>query len=607
MSKASPRVRGVLSLYRELWRIIDGARGTFLAAMLLLTSAQLISLAVPYFSARALNVLQLTGWAGMREAGGWLCAVVLVQACSWLMHGPGRILERNVALRVRRRLSTLLIERLCTLPLSWHESHHSAALAHRVQQSTQALCNFTESQFIYLDCLVRIVGPLCALVLLQPLVGLAALAGFIGLSLAVMAFDHLLIRLAVQENDGERHYGTTLVDVLGNATTLFALRQGRGLLALLERRLEAVFLPLKRSIVVNEQKWCTVDLASNALSCLLVAFYAWLAARASAAAGSQAPVLLGSIYMVWVYAREASGVISRVAEHFQTFARQNADFASADVIREADASPATVSAELRGWRQLTLRELVFHHAHARGTSPALDRITLNLKRGRRYALIGASGAGKSTLLRVLAGLYPAGQVSVVRDGIPLPLTPQALAERLRGSATLIPQDAEVLEGTLEENLQLCESVSGLPAPADFGRALELARVTEFIESGPEGLARPIAERAANWSGGQRSRIALARGVLAAAGSDLVLLDEPTASLDPVTESQLLDNLFAAFADACLICSVHRLHLLTRFDEVLVMSEGRLVAQGPPATLGSPELAGMLAAARRETRERPDAA
>jgi ABC-type transport system involved in cytochrome bd biosynthesis fused ATPase/permease subunit len=66
--------------------------------------------------------------------------------------------------------------------------------------------------------------------------------------------------------------------------------------------------------------------------------------------------------------------------------------------------------------------------------------------------------------------------------------------------------------------------------------------------------------------------------------DLVLLDEPTASLDPATEAIVYDNLFAAFADACIVSSMHRLNLLERFDEVLVMQNGRLVAQGPPALL-----------------------
>jgi len=185
---------------------------------------------------------------------------------------------------------------------------------------------------------------------------------------------------------------------------------------------------------------------------------------------------------------------------------------------------------------------------------------------------------------VLAGLYPAERVALTLDDGPIRVSPAETAHFLRARATLIPQDAEVYEGTLGENLGLCESVGGPPAPHAYAGALEAACAADFVQPTPLGLETPVAERAANWSGGQRSRIALARGILAACGSDLVLMDEPTASLDSATEARVYTNLFAAFTDACVVSSIHRLSLLERFDEVLVMQEGRLVAQGTSAEL-----------------------
>jgi ABC-type multidrug transport system fused ATPase/permease subunit len=568
---------------------MQGERHVFIGAVLLLVAAQAVLLVVPVISARALNALQLHGRDGLQDAGFWLGMVLLVAVSSWAFHGPGRILERRAALTVRRRMSATLTERLFTLPLAWHAANHSGATAHRIQQSTHALSGFAQSQFIYLNSAVRLVGPLIALWWVQPVIGYAALAGFALITVSVVGFDRAMLRLANEENDAERRYAATLVDTLGNANTVYALRQARAVVLRLERRLLAVFEPLRRSIVLNEAKWLTVDLSSRVLSCTLVGLFAWLATRPTHDGRQAATLLLGSVYMVWEYAQQASGVICSIASHFQTFARQHADYASADAIRElqiatADDDPRAAANAQAGWRRLSIRDLTFRHHGSRGDAPVLERVALSLERGKRYALIGSSGSGKSTLLHVLAGLYRAERIGLSTDGGAICVSPGTAANHLRAAATLIPQDAEMYEGTLAENLSLCESIAGPPHPVDFPGALDVACASEFVATSGIGLETPIAERAANWSGGQRSRVALARGVLAAVGSGLVLLDEPTASLDAATEARVYANLFATFKESCVVSSVHRLNLLGLFDEVLLMQGGRLVAQGTPDEL-----------------------
>jgi ABC-type multidrug transport system fused ATPase/permease subunit len=600
---------GIFYLYKHLWEQSQGRRGQLLSAMGLLLTAQCVLLSVPYLAGRAINTLQAHGASGIGEAGMWLSLVIGATVISWLFHGPGRLLERNVSLEVRLRISSSLINRLLALPLSWHEANHSGITAHRVQQSSQALAAFAQSQFIYLNSVVRLVGPMVALWLLEPVVGMTAIAGFVVICVSVIGFDRAMIRLAHRENDGERRYSAALLDALGNITTLFALRQSRAIKDLLQRRLEAIFAPLKRSIVLNEAKWCTVDICSKTLSCGLVALFAWLGVRHSSSGVGQATIMLGSLYMVWEYASQAGGVISAFASHFQTFARQHADYASADPIRDAELkSPAAeLGAEAvssnpsADAEHFLVRDLVFSHPAARSERPTLDHVSLSLQQGRRYALIGSSGSGKSTLLRVLAGLYEAERVAIDRRHGPAVVTPSAAAQLLRASATLVPQDAEVLDGTLAENLALCATHAGAPSESEYSRVMDAACVSDFVATDAEGLNTAVAERGANWSGGQRARIALARGMLAAADSRLVLFDEPTASLDARTEARIYDNIFAALKDSCVVSSIHRLHLLDRFDEVIVMHEGRVVAQGPPALLAatSPDFRQLVAAHRKE--------
>ncbi|WP_238319535.1 ATP-binding cassette domain-containing protein [Xanthomonas maliensis] len=298
-------------------------------------------------------------------------------------------------------------------------------------------------------------------------------------------------------------------------------------------------------------------------------------------------MLLGNVYMVWEYALQAGTVVASVAMNFQVFATQYANYQSADVIREQAVGEIGMQAiPRRTWDRCEIENVLFRHRSARSDAPTLTDIRLSLHRGKRYALIGRSGAGKSTLLRVLAGLYVADQISVHVDDAATEHSPAEAARLLRGSTTLIPQEVQLFEASLAGNLAMCEPLDDQPMSAYFQQALQVASVRDFLAPGADPAQVSIAEHASNWSGGQRARVALARGLLAARGSSMVLLDEPTASLDAGTEAIVYRNLFAHFADTCLVASVHRLELLTHFDEVLVLEDGQLVAQGPESLLAA---------------------
>jgi ABC-type multidrug transport system fused ATPase/permease subunit len=108
---------------------------------------------------------------------------------------------------------------------------------------------------------------------------------------------------------------------------------------------------------------------------------------------------------------------------------------------------------------------------------------------------------------------------------------------------------------------------------------ESAHFSEVVRQLPDGLNADIREKGVNLSGGQKQRLALARGILAAADSQLVLLDEPTSSVDPRTEMQIYQKLFDTFSDKAIVSSIHRLHLLPLFDYIYIMDKGRIVAEG----------------------------
>ena len=629
---------GIGFLYRELWRFADGRRSTLMWAVLLLIGSQGFKLAVPALAGTALNTLQAQGLAGLSQAAQMVALVFLATLASWLMHGPGRILERNVALVVRQRVSTDLMERLYAAPLAWHETQHGVETAHRVQQTTRALYDFAQSQFIYLQSVVRLVGPVVALWLISPWVGVVAVVGYLVLAAIIVAFDKVMMRLAREENAADREYWASLSDGLVNVLSVLALRLQRGVLKLVETRLDAVFAPVRRAIVYNEGKWATVDLLNCVLWIVLLSLYVWLSMQgmvpagpevqaatdaaagaagsaASAADGAAEGVRIGNLFMVYEYALQAGSVITGVAAHFQSLTRQKVDYTSGDEIRalplpaeQAAAVGAPEAAAIpEDWQQLKLSAVVFERQPADPSNPeavggALTGIDLQLQRGKRYALVGPSGSGKTTLLRLLAGLYApsAGQLQADGQG---PLPAAAVAPALRSVATLLPQDAELFGGTLRENLAMADAAAGHSSAeaaqrtgdSHYARALETAQASAFVAKMPGGLDAKVTARGGNLSGGQRQRVAMARALVAAEASSLLLLDEPTSALDPSTEAALIESFFEARADATIVASIHRPSLLPKFDALIMVEAGRVVATGPLGTIhsDSPQLAAFL--------------
>ena len=200
--------------------------------------------------------------------------------------------------------------------------------------------------------------------------------------------------------------------------------------------------------------------------------------------------------------------------------------------------------------------------------PALLIKKLEIKQGEKIAILGRNGAGKSTLLKVLSGLLEprSGVVSV--DGVSLSHIDPADVRRDIG---LMGQGSGLFHGTIRENLML-----GAPLATDdeMDKALNITGAAEFIRKLPTGLDHVIAEGGAGLSGGQRQSLLLAR--ILVRNPYILLLDEPTAALDDVTEKHLLDGLQSWVADKTMVVATHKMSIVNMVDRIIVIDNGQIV-------------------------------
>jgi thiol reductant ABC exporter CydC subunit len=225
-----------------------------------------------------------------------------------------------------------------------------------------------------------------------------------------------------------------------------------------------------------------------------------------------------------------------------------------------------------------------NHLRARGLSysypaagrPALRGIDLDLSPGRRVAVVGPSGAGKSTLAGVLLRFLPYQGGSVELDGLEIS---QLDGDELRRVVGLVNQDAHVFDSTLEQNLRLARRGATTEELRD---ALARARLLDWVDELPEGLATEVGERGARMSGGQRQRLAIARALLA--DFPVLILDEPGEHLDTQTADAIVADLLVSTHDRATLLITHRLTQLEQVDEVIALDRGRALERGTHAEL-----------------------
>ena len=567
-----PTSNPYLSLMKTAWKYAYKERKKYVRVYAGFIMSNLIYALDPIIWGLFINQVQLQGAKILQSTWMYVGAYLAIHLADWFFHGTSRVKERDLAFFIGKNFLKELYFKAVHLPVKWHQDNHSGATINRIRKAYEALKKFFESGFEYIHALAKFVFSFIAMIYFAPLFGLLALLLGVGIIWIILQFDKPYIATLKDVNEKEHIVSSTLFDSLSNIVTVITLRLEKRMENDVIRKILDVFPPFRKNVRINEWKWFVVDTLVAIIYCIILTGFIYQ---------NYVPgevFLIGSLVTLMAYVHQFASVFHSIAWQYTEIVQYDTDVKTAYNIIEAYDAMHTeneVPDLPKDWKKIQIDNLDFkHQLFGEGLDaekvPGLNGLKVNIQKGKKVAFIGESGSGKSTLLALLRGLYPPQQIKFKVDD-------QSFEKLslISDHVTLFPQEPEIFENTIEYNITL-----GLDHDAEeLLKVSQIARFEEVIEQLPNGYQSNIQEKGVNLSGGQKQRLALARGIFAAKDSDLILLDEPTSSVDPKTELLIYDRLFEEFDDKAILSALHRLHLLPKFDYIYILDKGKVVDEG----------------------------
>ncbi|WP_339668443.1 ABC transporter transmembrane domain-containing protein [uncultured Roseovarius sp.] len=296
----------------------------------------------------------------------------------------------------------------------------------------------------------------------------------------------------------------------------------------------------------------------------------WIGARDVRAGGMTA----GSLVQFVIYAVMVAGAVAALSEIWGELQRAaGATERLVELLQAEDpvrdpAGPLAVPRPVRG-------EIAFEDVHfaypSRPGIPALDHVTLTIRPGETVALVGPSGAGKTSVIQLIQRFYDPDAGRITLDGVALS---DMARHDFRRDLALVPQDPVIFAASARDNIRFGRLDA---TEAEIEAAARAANAHEFILRLPDGYDTYVGERGVMLSGGQKQRIAIARAILRDAA--VLLLDEATSALDAESERAVQSAVDAMARTRTTIIVAHRLATVKKADRIVVMDQGRIVAQG----------------------------
>ena len=552
-----------LALYkRHKWLLL---LGIVLAIVTLLASIGLLTLSGWFLSASAVvGVAGIYSFNYMLPAAGVRGAAIIRTAGRYFE----RLVSHDATFRVLQHLRVFTFSKL--LPLS------PAGLA-RFRQGellNRGVADVDTLDHLYLRVISPLVGAL--VVILVVTVGLSVLDVTLALTLGGIMLLTLLVMPPLFYRAG-KPAGESITRLRGQYRQhLTSWLQGQAELMLFNASDR-----YRQQMEKTEARWLDAQRRQAELTALsqalmlLIGGIAVIAMLWLASAGVGGDTQPGALIALFVFcALAAFEALAPVTGAFQHLGQVIASAKRITQITEQEPEVAFPQGEGQTLDRVSLRLHQVTFSYPQQPSPALEKVSLQIEAGEHIAILGRTGCGKSTLLQLLTRAWDPAEGEILLNNQPLGQFNEAT---LRRAMSVVPQRVHLFSATLRDNLLLAS-----PGASDVRLAQTLERVglAKLLED--SGLNSWLGEGGRQLSGGELRRLAIARALLHDA--PVMLLDEPTEGLDATTESQILDLLAEVMREKTVLMVTHRLRGLARFNQIIVMDNGKIIEQGSHAEL-----------------------
>ncbi|MBP6866116.1 MAG: ABC transporter ATP-binding protein [Candidatus Pacebacteria bacterium] len=559
----------VVYLWRKMYEYAGNRKKNINLATFMFVMATIVVAIQPVVFALFLNFVQKNDLTKQNLPHLFLILLLLVatELVFWVFWGPARVIEQKSAFAVRKNYKEYLLKGVMALSLPWHADHHSGDTIDKIEKGSLSIFYFSMESHNFISAFLKLLISFSVLAYFSLYPSLIVIVISIFTFYIMFTYDKKLVPGYRVVNRLENKTAAKVYDVISNITTVIILRIENLVFKSISKSIDKPLGQFNENVLNNEKKWFWASIFGQISVALMVGLYLFLGVKA----GTE--ILIGSIYILYSYA-------SRVKDTFFSFALlySNSEKWKASIHNAEEISKDFIQAELsenkhlpRNWSSLSVRNLSFSYHESDDADLHLDEVNISFKKGEKIAVIGESGGGKTTFLKLFRGLYlPKTIVLEIDDKVQ-----NNDFNSISDSISLIPQDPEIFATTIRENITLGVEYSD----EEISKYTDLSAFTDVATRLPKGLESNIVEKGVNLSGGEKQRLALARGLLASKDKDIVLLDEPTSSVDFHNELKIYENIFKAMPEKTIISSIHRLHLLSLFDNIYFFKDGKVVANG----------------------------